>query len=174
MPQSQAGYGQAQDPALMADLSHAERFIVWSFRRWLLGLRDNNARHWAFVWYEFDAQLGDLDGKAALANFAKLTKELQCHALKTIHHHQPCCPYLGDDEAGIIQLVAACQGGHRQVARSLARSMVQSTACNAMLEAGERLAYLMHRHALHLPHRSTGCAGHTERHAGSGEARTLH
>ena len=45
-------------PTSMSELDPSERLIVWAFRRWVLGLRQNNGEHWAFVWNEFARQFG--------------------------------------------------------------------------------------------------------------------
>ncbi len=161
-------------PSLTADLSHPEKFVVWSFRRWLLGLVDNSARHWMFVWHEFETQMGDVDGKAALANFAKLARCLQLHARRPVQCHHPCCPFLGTDDAWVVSLVAACQVRDRRLADSLVRTMIADKGCEIMLEAAARLAYLMQRHALHLPPRSANSITGTGRYVEPGEERVLH
>lgn len=134
----------------MADLGHAERFLVWALRRWAMGLLGNNARHWTFVWYEFETQLGDIDGKAGLANFAKMSRALQLYALRPRVHQHPCCPAVARDETWFVDLVAAFQAGRLDDARHLVRDAVEPAGFDVMLEAASRLAYLMHRHALYL------------------------
>ncbi len=142
-------------PELMAELVHGEQFLVWSFRRWVLGLTENDGSHWNVVWREFEVRMGQPDGPAALANLAKLIRALQMHARRQIQHHHPCCPCLGTDEACLVTLIAACQHGEATFARALAGDMVESSGLSAMVEAVERLAYLMRRNALSLPLRSS-------------------
>lgn len=149
-------------PTSMAELAPAERFVVWCFRRWVLGLRENNSGHWSLVWNEFARQLGACDGKAALSDFANLVRGLQCYARRTIHHHQPCCPCLGADEARIISLVAACQNGRTHLARALVEWMVEPDGAGELFEAAIRLAQVMRRHALNLPERTGKVAFETE------------
>ncbi len=127
--------------------------MVWSFRRWVLGLKQNTGDHWNFVWNEFARQLGSKDGRDALTGFAGLIKTIQCHARRRICHHQPCCAYLGADEVSLVCFVAACQSGERRLARSLAEWLVTGDGIGDMLEAGFRLAAGMRRHGLILPER---------------------
>lgn len=141
-------------PTSMAELAPAERFIVWCFRRWVLGLRENNGEHWSFVWNEFARQFGAKDGKEALSGFAGLIKGLQCYARRAIQHHQPCCPCLGADEVSLICFVAACQNRQPHLALSLAEGMVQPEGAGELLEAGIRLAEVMRQYALNLPERT--------------------
>lgn len=140
-------------PMSMTELAPAERFIVWCFRRWVLGLRENNGSHWSLVWNEFARQLGAQDGKAALSNFTNLVKCLQVYSRRKIYHHQPCCPCLSGDEAWVISLVAACQNRQLCLARSLAEWMIEPEGTGDLLDAGLRLAEAIQRHALNLQHR---------------------
>lgn len=151
MPPARA-FGHAEAwPTSMADLGDAERFVVWSFRRWLLGLRHNDGGHWNLVRYEFDSQLGAQDGKAALANFARLVRSLQVHARRPVRHHQPCCPCLGADETWVVGLIAACQRGHADLAVCLAARMVGAEGADDLLAAATGLGEAMGAHALRLP-----------------------
>jgi len=140
----------------MCELDPSERLIVWSFRRWVLGLRENRGEHWSFVWNEFARQFGAPAGKEALSGFAALIKGLQCHARRMVHHHQPCCPCLGADEASVMCLVAACQSRQLARARALAEWLVEPDGVGELLQAGTRLAHIMRQHALIFPER----AGH--------------
>jgi hypothetical protein len=141
-------------PTSTAELDPSERFIVWAFRRWVLGLNQNNGEHWSFVWNEFARQFGIEDGKAALAAFAGLIKNLQCHARRAIRLHQPCCPCLVVDEVALVCFVAACQNSQPHRARGLAEWLVHPDGAGEMLAAAARLAQIMRKHALNLPHRS--------------------
>lgn len=154
MPLPHPGQNQLPLPTSTAELAPAERFIVWAFRRWVLGLKQNTGDHWTLVWNEFARQLGDRDGRDALCGFAGLVKAMQCHARRRISYHQPCCPFLGADEVSIVCFVAACQNEHPQLSRSLAEWLVKADGADEMLEAGTRLSAGMHRHALLLPQRS--------------------
>lgn len=137
----------------MAELNSSEQFVVWSFRRWVLGLKQNTGDHWNFVWNEFSRQLGNQDGRDALSGFAGLIKTIQCNARRRVCYHQPCCACLGADEVSLVCFVAACQHGQRRLARSLAEWLVTGEGIGDMLEAGCRLAEGMRRHGLVLPER---------------------
>jgi hypothetical protein len=145
----------------MCELDSSERLIVWSFRRWVLGLRENRGEHWSLVWNEFTRLFGAREGKEALSGFAALLKGVQCHARRTIHHHQPCCPCLGDDEAAVMRLVAACQSHQLLRARSIAEWLVEPDGVGEILQAGTRLAHIMRQHALILPDRAGGAVHET-------------
>ena len=146
----------APRPTSMDDLDAAERLIVWSFRRWVIGLRENRAEHWSFVWNEFTRQFGAGAGKEALSGFAALMKGVQCYARRTLHYHQPCCPCLGDDEVSVMRLVAACQSQQLLRARSIAEWLVAPEAVGELLQGGTQLAHIMRKHALILPQRAGG------------------
>ena len=141
-------------PTSMSELHASERLIVWSFRRWVLGLLENRGEHWSLVWNEFTRQFGAHQGKDALSGFAALMKGVQCHARRTIHHHQPCCPCLGDDEVCVLSLVAACQSRELRRARFIAEWLVEPDGVGELLQAGSRLAEMMRQHALILPERA--------------------
>ena len=143
-----------QQPDSAYDLAPAERFIVWSFRRWVLGLNENNGGHWSMVWNEFAKEMGARDGKAALSDFASLIRCLQLYARRKVYHHQPCCPCLGADEIWMFCLVSACQNQRPQLARSLAEWMVEPDGAAEIIKAATGVAQMMGRHALNLPVRT--------------------
>ncbi len=138
----------------MAELDPSERMIVRAFRRWVLGLQQNDGGHWTLVWNDFARQFGASDGKQALSAFASLVKGLQCYARRAIRHHRPCCACLGADEVSLLCLVAACQHGRPGLARGLAEWLVRPEGAGELLQAGTRLAQVMRRHALNLPRRT--------------------
>ena len=140
-------------PTSTTELDPSEQFIVWSFRRWVLGLKQNTGDHWNMVWNEFARQLGSDDGRDALSGFALIIKALQCYARRRITYHQPCCPYLGADEVSLVCFIAACQNGETRLSRSLAEWLVKAEGAGEMMEAGHRLADAMRQHGLLFPPR---------------------
>ena len=155
-------------PTVMAELAPAEGFIVWSFRRWVLGLYENYGVHWDLVAKEFRRQMGSADSNAALASFAGVIRVLQIHARRRIRHYHPCCPALGADEAWMVCLIAACQHGAGRQARGLVEWMVGADGAGELMASAQGLARHMERHALVLPQRGTVTA------VGRGVAPTLH
>ncbi len=145
-------------PTSTAELDPSERLIVWTFRRWVTGLRRNDGSHWSLVWSEFAHRFGAIDGKEALAHFAGLVMGLQSYARRTIHHHQPCCPCLGADEVSLICLIAACQNRQPSLARGLAEWMVQPDGIGELLQSSVRLAQIMGQHGLTFPERTIRAA----------------
>ena len=140
-------------PTSTPELDLPERFIVWSFRRWVLGLKENSAAHWDLVWSEFSRQMGARDGQDALSGFAGMVKVLQGSARRRIRHHPPCSPYLTADEVSILCFVAACQNGQQQLARSVAEWLVEADGIEEMIKAGKCLAGRMQCHSLVCPER---------------------
>ncbi len=153
MPFPKPGQRNQPWPTSMNELDPSERLVVWSFRRWVLGLKQNTAAHWDFVWNEFARQLGSQDGREALSGFACMVKALQCNARRRIHYHQPCCPGLGADEVSIVCFVAACQNGQLGLARALAQWLVKPDGSDEMITAATRLAEGMQSHGLVFPER---------------------
>ncbi|SLN30339.1 hypothetical protein [Oceanibacterium hippocampi] len=141
------------DPAEMADLEPVERFIVWCFRRWVIGAHDRSTDHWGMVWNELAGGLGAADGREALTQFSGMIRALQEHARKTIHHHGPCCPCLGPDELRFIRLIAACQHRRPGEARALAEWMILPDGATALLQAATRLGQILRAHDVMLPDR---------------------
>jgi hypothetical protein len=156
-------------PTSMQELEDAERFLVWSFRRWALGLARNDGGQWSLVWNGFARRFGSRDGRAALGGLATLMGALGEHARRAVRHHQPCCPCLGADEAWLVSFVGACQRGERSRARLLAEWMVAGAGVGDLLAAGLRLAAALDAHAMALPAR-----GRDGRPAGGGARPVLH
>ncbi len=142
-------------PTTLSELEPAERFVVWSFRRWVLGWSHSDAHHWSLVWAEFTRQFGAAAGRDATAAFAGVIDVLRWRARRAIHHHQPCCPCLAADEVCILVLVAAAQHGHAALAHAVSRWLVTPEAVDALADAGFRLADCMGQHGFTLPDRAT-------------------
>lgn len=142
-------------PTSLAELEPAERFIVWSFRRWVLGWSQGDADHWSLVWAELSRQFGEAAGRDATAAFAGLIDVLRWRARRAIHHHQPCCPCLAADEVCILVLIAAAQHEHAALAHAVSRWLVTPEAVDSLAGAGGRLADCMAQHGLSLPDRAT-------------------
>jgi hypothetical protein len=132
-------------------LAPSERLLVWTFRRWAVGFRENSDHHWSLVWREFKRVFGASEAEPALAAFAGLFKQLMVYGTRPIHHHQPCCPCLGVDEAWLVGVVAACQHGRWSDARTLAEAVVDPDGAGGLLETASRLADGMRRRSLSLP-----------------------
>ena len=154
MPPSPLDDRQTPWPTTMAELAPSERFIVWSFRRWVRGLRDNDYSHWSLVSDEFTRQLGEVDGQEALSGFARLVMGLQRHARRPVRVHWPCCPGLGVDEVLIVCLVASCQHHESRFAKRLAEWVVKCGGASELIMACKYLALIMHRRSLDLPMRT--------------------
>lgn len=133
-------------------LTAAEELLVWSFRRWAIGFRDNSVNQWALVWREFRGAFGAEAAEPALAAFAALFKQLMIHGRRAIHHHQPCCPCLGGDEAWLLDFVAACQQGRGLRAQELAEAIIEADDTGDLLQAGSALAAHLHGRSLTIRH----------------------
>jgi hypothetical protein len=142
-------------PTLVADLERPEGFVVRSLRRWVQGLRANDATHWRLVWHAFEGEMGESDGRAALADFARLVTAVQGHARRPLAPMPPCFPVVVGDEACLVDLVAACQAGRFRLARERAARLVTDDRADMVVEAAGRLAAAMDRHALRLAVRSS-------------------
>lgn len=138
-------------PTSMPELEPAEALIVWAFRRWALGIRQNCGCHVSMVSMEFSRQLDGPEAEQAIGSFALLIRRLQEHARRRIRHHQPRCPCLGIDEAWLVCLIGACQRGELRRARTLAEWMVHADGIGDLLHAATRLGRVMGRHGLVIP-----------------------
>ena len=143
-----------QAPESFGELCEGERLIIWAARRWLLGLHENSAEHWDLVWNAFAGQFGARDGKAALSGLALLLRERLHTGRRPLHCHRPCCGLLSADEMCVVGLIGACQRGDWPMARALGEWMARPEGMGGLIEAGSRLAAVLHRHALELPKRS--------------------
>ncbi len=140
-------------PTAMADLESAERFVVWNFRRCVLGICENNTEHWTHMWRAFVDRLGLEDGTEALTSFFAIVRALENYGRHTIHHHQPDCPCLGPDEFRIVTLIAACQGRRPHEARALTNALVQPEGTADLFQAAIRFGQFLTSRSLLLPDR---------------------
>ncbi|MBL4722102.1 MAG: hypothetical protein JKY20_13365 [Alphaproteobacteria bacterium] len=151
---NQNKYQKTSKPTSTLELDPSEIFIVWSFRRWATGLRQNNGVHWKLIWNEFSRQFGTRNSSKALTEFVTIMRMIQAHARRPMRHHQPCCPCLAADEVMLICLIAACQTPQGHMARRLASWMVKPDGIDSLLKAGGNLSTQMAEHAMILPVRT--------------------
>jgi hypothetical protein len=161
-------------PTRIRELGSAERFVVRSFRRWILGLRLNNGFHWSFVWTDISTRFGESEGGVALAGFARLILALQGNARRNIKYHHPCCPCLCADEVSIANLVAACQQGRLSHAHALAEWLVYVDAVGDLLETASQLAHLMRQNGLIFADRTEQACHFPAGSISPGNVRTVH
>lgn len=144
-----------EPPRRMADLEPGEHLLLWGFRHWLCGLADEAPAHWRMVEREFTDRFGVDYGRRSLVGLVRMIALMQSHAARSIVYHRPCCPCVGEDEAVILDFVAACQLGDWPGARLRAASLVEEAGVGDLLQAGARFAKLMGDRGAQLPLRAT-------------------
>jgi hypothetical protein len=80
-----------------------------------------------------------------------MVEELRRNARRTITHHQPCCSTIGDDEAILLALLAACQHGDVLLAQTAAQTLSGTIHADALMAAAMRFAEAFHERGLMLP-----------------------
>jgi hypothetical protein len=134
-----------------ADQDDAETLAIWAFRRWVLGLRNRAPDQWETVWRGLQRRCGEAAGREATAALAGMVEELRRNARRTITHHQPCCSSIGDDEAILLALLAACQRGDILLAQTAAQTLSGTIHTDALMAAAMRFAEAFHERGLMLP-----------------------
>jgi len=136
-----------------AEQDDAETLVLWAFRRWLLGLRYRAPEQWETVWRNLRRRCGEAAGREATAALAEMIQELGRTAKRTVTHHQPCCSSIGDDEAVLLVLLAACQRGVVLLAQTAAQALSGTLHVDALVLAAMRFAEAFHERGLMLPYR---------------------
>lgn len=155
MPTCRVERGANLWPTTIAELEPAERFVVLSFRCFVLGHSGGHRHLRRRFQHEFLTNLGDRDGELALAALGRLVGCLQRQVRKAFSLHHPCCPGLGVDEVWVVCLVAACQHRQPHLARALASWMIKPAAHDELMQASIGLARILRRNAMTLPLRVT-------------------
>jgi hypothetical protein len=131
----------------------AETLAVWAFRRWILGLRYQAAEQWETVRRGLQRRCGEAAGREATAAMAEMIEELRRTAKRTITHHQPCCSCIGDDEATLLVLLAACQRGDVLLAQTAAQMLSGALHADTLVLAAMRFAEALTERGLMFPYR---------------------
>ena len=134
-----------------AEHDDAETLAVWAFRRWVLGLRFQAPDQWETVWRGLQRRCGEAAGREATAALAEMIEELRRTARRTITHHQPCCSSIGEDEADLLVLLAACQRGDILLAQTAAQTLSGTLHADALMLAGCGLRRRFNERGLMLP-----------------------
>ena len=81
---------------------------------------------------DLQRRCGAAAGREATAALGEMIEELRRTARRTISHHQPCCPSIGDDEATLLVLLAACQRGDSLLAQTAAQALSGALHADAL------------------------------------------
>ena len=138
-------------PTLTADLHSSENLVVWSYRSWAMAIQAGGEQRWRLLRYEFRRQFGVASSEAALDRFSVMMRQIGSHARAPMQYHMPCCPCLGEQEVGVLSLVAACQARQWSLARRIASCLVDAEAAGSVIAAANAVADLMRRHLPPLP-----------------------
>jgi hypothetical protein len=141
-------------PSRLKDLSESERLLVWSYRRWIVGMRTREEIHWTLAWREVSCIFGADSVRSVLGGLQSIIAGIGLHARRTLRLHPPCCGYICTDEFSIIALIGACQRRDYQTARGIAEWLVREDGISGILEGAGRIATALSEHRLYLPDRS--------------------
>ena len=149
-------------PTEMDQLDPLEADLVLCFRRWVLGLRKSDPRHWSVAWNDLAKLLGGKDARFAASGLNAMILEICGSARRHIRHHPPCCRYICGDELAVLSLIAACQRREVARARAVAGWLVLEDGVDGLFCAAMRVAAALAAQGCVLPNRS--------RHGGPGAA----
>ncbi|MEK9662767.1 MAG: hypothetical protein VW644_13740, partial [Alphaproteobacteria bacterium] len=94
-------------PTLTVDLHPSENLVVWSYRCWAMAIQSGGDQRWRMLHYEYRRQFGIGASEEAIGRFSAMMRQIGAHARMRMQYHAPCCPCLGEQEVGVMSLVAA-------------------------------------------------------------------
>ena len=139
-------------------LSAGEHLLLSALRRWILGLRCKDWRHWNFAWNELASALGRERGRAATAALERLVRAICDHPRGVFQHHPPCCAFVGQDELSLLCLVGACQRAELGPALALAERLVSTGRIESLVAAAKELGESLRAAGRALPGRASTSA----------------
>lgn len=142
-------------PSLLKEISESERLLVWSYRRWIAGMRSREEAHWKLVWREVNCIFDADSARSILGGLQSIIAGIGLHARRTLRLHPPCCGYICADELSFVTLIGACQRRDYRTARGIAEWLVQEEGMSGVLEGAGRIATVLSEHRLYLPDRSS-------------------
>jgi hypothetical protein len=141
-------------PGRLTELSESERLLVWSYRRWIVGMRTREEIHWTLVWREVSCIFGEDSVRSVLGGLQSIIAGIGLHARRRLRLHPPCCGYICTDEFLIIALIGACQRRDYRTARGIAEWLVREDGMSGVLEGAGRIATALSEYDFYLPDRS--------------------
>ncbi|MBO44796.1 MAG: hypothetical protein CMM28_13815 [Rhodospirillaceae bacterium] len=153
----------------LREMTEAEKFVVRSLRKWLLGHWDESHHVWRCMLRECRASFGDKDGPKIVISISKIVSTLVKYGNRKIRFHKPCCPCLDTDEYCLVRFITACQNNNGALARALASWLLVDDGIGDFLTAGLQLGTNMKKHALQLPEIALG-----QTHADNFKSYSLH
>lgn len=143
-------------PEHLRDMKEPERLIIWSYRRWVLGLQTHEESYWERVWRELSCVLGEDRTRTVLSGLQKIIASIGHHARRPVRLHPPCCGYICADELSVVFLIAACQRRDYSVARRVAEWLVSDRGVSDLLEGAGRISSSFREAGQHFPDRTPG------------------
>ena len=138
----------------LTGLNEGEQLIIWSARRWIVGLGGNAPHLWSQVWNSFARHFGATDGKRALRGLSMNMKLIYLHGRRKFRYYPPCCQSLTSDELGYLAFLAVCQKKDWMLARSHANSLLFEEGAEGFLVAGRDLSLVLSRHGYPFSHQA--------------------
>ncbi len=142
-------------PSSLEQLSESERLLVWSYRRWIVGMRTHEEIHWTLVWREVSCIFGADSVRSVLGGLQSMIAGFGLYSRRRLRLHPPCCGHICTDEFSIVALIGACQRRDYRTARGIAEWLVREEGMSGVLEGAGRIATVLSEHRLYLPDRSS-------------------
>ena len=142
-------------PSSLEELSESERLLVWSYRRWIVGMRTHEEIHWTLVWREVSCIFGADSVRSVLGGLQSMIAGVGLYSRRRLRLHPPCCGHICTDEFSIVALIGACQRRDYRTARGIAEWLVREEGMSGVLEGAGRIATVLSEHRLYLPDRSS-------------------
>lgn len=140
-------------PHRMQEATETERLLIWSYRRWVLGMRTHEEGHWMRVWRELNCCFGKETARTILSGLQGIISGIGNHARRSVRIHPPCCGFICPDEMSVVTLVAACQRRNYPTARRIAEWLVRDEGMSGLLEGAGRIASALNANRRYLPDR---------------------
>lgn len=116
------------DQRTLSDARPDDRFLIVMMRQWLDGLNKQQE-----VWNTLAQDMGAMAARRFLNSFEAFIAAIADGALRHLSRYRSCCPYLGDDEALIAEIVHEAGRGELDNALRLAARIVRQDALTAVV-----------------------------------------
>jgi len=141
-------------PIEMEELIDAERLLLRSYRRWVVGMQLCDDQNLKSVWIDLSTAFGVKSARSIIGGLQSVIVALSGASRRPIRLYPLCCVYVCADELSFLCLISACQSRNHFLARCTASWIVSTNGTADLIEGCRQIAEVLTEKDIVLPIRT--------------------
>ena len=141
-------------PIEMEELIDAERLLLKSYRRWVVGMQLCDNQYLKSVWIDLSTAFGVKSAQSIIGGLQSVIAAIGGASRRPIRLYPLCCVFVCADELLFLCLISACQSRNHFLARCTANWIVSANGTSDLIEGCRRIAEALTEKDIVLPIRT--------------------